>query len=324
VGRLGDHQAYDRGPFGRAGDPGRELPAELRQRGLHVGDLAQRPVQELAEGGRLRGRGLAHRGERWLDLTGLALLAPGLALTLYGLSTRTARLPLLATGLVLLAAFTVQALRSHEVAPLLNLRLFANRPFTAATALNFLSRLSIFGVMILLPLYYQQVRGHSALTAGLLLAPQSLGTMIALPYVGRLTDRLGARPVVLAGIAATTLSALAFTQVGAHTGGVILGGVLLIWGMGVAAVAVPVSAAAYEGLEPTEIPSATSTITTIQTVGASVGAAVLAAILQSRLSHHHGTPATAFADTFWWVLGFTALTLVPAMFLPLRRPQPGA
>ncbi|MGH3374313.1 MAG: MDR family MFS transporter [Actinoallomurus sp.] len=265
--------------------------------------------------------GAGRRGERWLDVTGLALLAPGLALTLYGLSTRTARLPLLAAGIILLALFTVQALRSRKVPPLLNLRLFTHRPFAAASTLSFLSRLSIFGVMILLPLYYQQVRGHSALTAGLLLAPQSLGTMIALPYVGRLTDRLGARPVVLTGIAASTLCALAFTQVNAHTGGVALGGVLLIWGMGVAAVAIPVSAAAYEGLEPTAIPSATSAITTVQTVGASVGAAVLAAILQGRLAHH-GTPAAAFADTFWWVLGFTALTLVPAMFLPLRRDRP--
>jgi EmrB/QacA subfamily drug resistance transporter len=265
------------------------------------------------------GGGAGERGGRWLDVTGLALLAPGLALTLYGLSTRTARLPLLAAGIVLLAVFTVHVLRSRDVAPLLNLRLFSHRPFTAASTLNFLSRLSIFGVMILMPLYFQQVRGHSALTAGLLLAPQSLGTMIALPYVGRLTDRIGARPVVLAGIAVGTLGTLTFTQVNAHTNGVVLGAALLIWGMGVAAVAVPVSAAAYEGLDPAEIPGATSAITTVQTVGASVGAAVLAAILQGRLNHHRGAPAAAFADTFWWVLGFTALTLIPAMLLPLRR-----
>lgn len=123
----------------------------------------------------------------------------------------------------------------------------------------------------------------------------------------------------LAGIAISTLSALAYTQVGMHTDDLILGVSLLAWGMGVAAVAVPVSAAAYEGLAPTAIPSATSTITTVQTVGASVGAAVLATILQGRTAHHHGTPAAAFADTFWWVLAFTLLTLIPAMLLPLRH-----
>ncbi|MFE5735582.1 DHA2 family efflux MFS transporter permease subunit [Streptomyces celluloflavus] len=268
-------------------------------------------------------------GARWLDLTGLALLSPALALTVYGLSTRTAGLPLLTAGAVLLLAFGVHALRTRATAPLPDLRLFTHRPFAAASALNFLSRLSIFGAMILMPFYYQQVRDHSALTAGLLLAPQSLGTMLALPYVGKLTDRIGARPVVLTGIAVTTLGTLAYTQVASHTDDLVLGLALLVWGVGVAAVAIPVSAAAYEGLPTTAIPGATSAITTVQTVGASVGAAALATILQSRLPLHPGSPAAAFADTFWWVLAFTLLTLIPALLLPLRRterhqPPPGS
>lgn len=257
----------------------------------------------------------------WLDPVGLALLSPAIAMLVYGLATPAARYPLLIVGAALLAAFIVHSLRApgRGVAPLLDVRLFAHRPLAAASALNFLSRLSIFGVMILMPLYYQQVRGHSALTAGLLLAPQSVGTMVALPKVGKLTDRIGARPVVLAGIAVTALGTLAFTQVGARTSGLVLGACLLVWGMGVAAVVVPVSAAAYDGLPPTAIPGATSAITTVQTVGASVGAAVLAAILQSRVAHHAGAPARAFADTFWWVSAVTVLTLVPALLLPLRR-----
>jgi MFS family permease len=142
--------------------------------------------------------------------------------------------------------------------------------------------------------------------------------MLALPYVGKLTDRIGARPVVLTGIAATTLGALAYTQVTAHTHDLVLAAALLIWGIGIAAVAVPVSAAAYQGLPAAMIPGATSAITMIQTVGASVGAAVLAAILQDRAAHQPGALAAAFADTFWWVLGFTALALIPALLLPMR------
>jgi EmrB/QacA subfamily drug resistance transporter len=256
---------------------------------------------------------------RWLDVTGLALLSPALVLTLYGLSTPTNGLPLLAAGTVLLVAFAVHVLRTRTIAPLLDLRLFTHRPFAAASALNFLSRFSIFGVMILVPLYYQQVRGHSALTAGLLLAPQSLGTMLALPYVGRLTDRIGARLVVLAGITVTTLSTLAFTQVGARPNDLILAISLLAWGMGAAAVTVPVAAAVYQGLPPTAVPHATSTITTVSTLGASAGATILATILQNRTAHHPNAPAAAFADAFWWVLACTLLTLIPALLLPLRR-----
>ncbi len=263
------------------------------------------------------------REPRRLDLPGLALLSPALALIVYGLSRTGAPggglLPLV-SGTALLAAFTCHALRT-PAAPLLDPRLFARRALAAASALNFVSRLSIFGALVLMPLYYQQVRGHGALTAGMLLAPQGLGTMLALPYVGRLTDRVGARPVVLTGIAVTTLGTIAYTQVTAHTHDLVLAGSLLVWGIGIAAVAVPVSAAAYQGLPPTMIAGATGALTMVQTVGASVGAAVLAAILQDRMTRHPGVSAAAFADTFWWILGFTALALVPALLLPMRRAE---
>lgn len=251
--------------------------------------------------------------DRRLDLRGLALLSPGVALLVFGLS-RGALLPVTA-GAVLLIAFIGYALRTPGD-PVIDIRLFRHRALAAASALNFVSRLSIFGATILIPLYYQQVRGHDALTAGLLLAPQSLGTMLALPYAGKLTDRIGARPVVLTGIAVTTASAVAYTQVTAHTPNLPLAAALLAWGAGIAAVAVPVAAAAYQGLPPAQIPAATSAITMVQTVGAAMGAAVLATILQSRTAANAGALAPAFADTFWWVLGFTALAVVPALLLP--------
>jgi EmrB/QacA subfamily drug resistance transporter len=256
-----------------------------------------------------RGLPAGERGAaRRLDLLGLALLSPALALLVLGLS-RTELLPLVA-GAALLAAFVTHALRTAE-APLIDVRLFRHRALAAASALNFLSRLSIFGASLLIPLYYQQIRGYAALAAGLLMAPQSLGTMLALPLVGKLTDRLGARPVVLTGIGVSALAALCYTRVGATTPFPVLAGSLLVWGIGVAAVAVPVSAAAYHGLPPAEIPNATSAITMIQTVGASAGAAVLSAILLSR-----GGGAAAYAYTFRWVLIFGVLALGPALVLP--------
>jgi EmrB/QacA subfamily drug resistance transporter len=258
--------------------------------------------------------------DRRLDLPGLALLSPAVTLLVFGLSQTGAPhhglLPL-AVGAVLLVAFVGYALRTSDA--VIDCRLFTHRALAAASVLNFGSRLSIFGALLLIPLYYQQVRGHTALTAGVLLAPQSLGTLLALPVVGRLTDRMGARPVVLTGIAVTTLGAFAYTQVTAQTSDLVLVASLLVWGVGIAAVAVPVAAAAYHGLPAAMIPSATSAITLVQTVGAAVGAAVLAAILQNRAAHQPGAPAAAFADTFWWVLGFTALTVIPALLLPLRE-----
>lgn len=262
-------------------------------------------------------------GSATLDLLGLALLSPGLAALTYGLYEaaagagvpgRTAPASLV-LGAALLVAFAGHALRTRTT-PVFDLRLFAHRAFAAAAALNFVSRMSIFGAVLLIPLYYQQVRGLSAFTAGMLLAPQSLGTMLALPLVGKLTDRIGARPVVITGIAAATVSVLAYTQLGADTNEILLALSLLVWGAAIAATTVPVMAAAYVGLAPTSIPRATSAITTVQTVGASFGAAVLAVVLQHQLADHPGSPAAAFAATFWWTIGFTALAVLPALFLP--------
>jgi EmrB/QacA subfamily drug resistance transporter len=276
---------------------------------LPVGLLAMLlSIRGIPAGGR--------REDRRIDLPGLALLSPAIALLVLGLSGTNVLAS--AAGAILLIAFIAYALRRSD-APLIDVRLLKHRALAAASALNFMSRLSIFGASMLIPLYYQQVRGQDALAAGLLMAPQSLGTMLALPYVGKLTDRIGARPVVLTGIALTTVSAVVYTQVTAHTQAVLLAAAMLVWGMGVAAVAVPVSAAAYQGLPPAEIPNATSAITTIQTIGAAVGAAVLSAILQGRAAHHPG--ASAFAGTFWWVLGFTAVALIPALLLPLRAAE---
>jgi MFS family permease len=179
--------------------------------------------------------------------------------------------------------------------------------------------------MLLLPLYYQQARGQSALDAGLLLAPQGLGMMLALPVVGRLTDRIGPRPIVVVGMALATLATIPYAVVGPDTSEVGLGAWLVVRGAGLGAVFVPAMAATYYGLPTEAFPRATSAVRSFQQVGALFGTAVLAVILQHQLAAHGAAGstggATAFGHTFWWAVGFTALALVPALLLPGRRPE---
>jgi EmrB/QacA subfamily drug resistance transporter len=271
------------------------------------------------------------RGEHPLDVLGLALVSPGLAAIVYGFSEAGTRggfvgthviVPLV-VGLVLLAGFAFHALRTR-LEPLIDLRLFRVRSFTAAAGLMFLGGLSIFGAMLLLPLYYQQARGQSALDAGLLLAPQGLGMMIALPIVGRLTDRIGPRPIVLVGMALATLGTIPYAQVGANTSEVALGAWLVVRGAGLGAIFVPAMAASYYGLRIDEYPRATSAIRSFQQVGASFGTAALAVILQHQSRGAAGAAglADAFAHTFWWAVGFTALAFIPALLLPSVRREP--
>jgi MFS family permease len=180
--------------------------------------------------------------------------------------------------------------------------------------------LSIFGAMLLLPLYYQQARGQSPLDAGLALAPQGLGMMVALAVAGGLTDTIGPRPIVLAGMALAMAGTLPYAQVGLDTSELALGASLVVRGAGLGAVIVPAMTAVYRDLPPEAFSRATSAVRILQQIGASFGTAVLAVILQHQAASHAADGAaglaTAFGNTFWWAVGFTALALIPALLLP--------
>ena len=277
-------------------------------------------------------RGLAPTAPKkspYLDVVGLALLSPGLAAMIYGLSqagshggfdNSAALLPVIA-GAALLVGFVFHALRTER--PLLDLRLFAVGSFTASNVLLFLSGLSVYGAMLLLPLYEQQVRGQSALTAGLLLAPQGLGMLLTRGYAGRLTDRMGARPIVLCGFLLTMAGTLAYTQAGVNTNELLLGASLVVRGAGLGAVTIPIMAAAYLGLRSDQVADASITTRITMQLGGAFGAAAFALILQTQLTAQAAGGlvgrATAFDNAFWWSIGLTALAIIPALFLPSRR-----
>jgi EmrB/QacA subfamily drug resistance transporter len=265
-----------------------------------------------------------------LDVVGLALLSPGLAAMIYGLSQagshggfgNSAVLLPVALGAVLLGGFVFHALGTRRP-PLLDLRLFGVGSFTASNVLLFLSGLSVYGAMLLLPLYEQQVRGQSALAAGLLLAPQGLGMLLTRGYAGRLTDRIGARSVVLAGFLLTIAGTLAYTQAGVNTNELLLGASLVLRGAGLGAVTIPIMAAAYLGLRSDQVAHASIATRITMQIGGAFGAAVFALILQTQLAAQAAGGlagrATAFDNAFWWSIGLTALAIIPALFLPGRR-----
>ena len=256
-----------------------------------------------------------------LDVTGLALLSPGLAALMYGLSQvgqgigNAAAITSLVIGMALVAAFTWHALRAR-IAPLLDIRLFRIRSYTLVAILTFLSGASIFGPMFLLPLYYQRVHGLSAVETGLMLSPQGLGTALALMIAGRLNDRIGARPVVLAGLAVTVAATIPFTMSG--TGDLVQIITLLVRGMGLGAAGIAMMAGAYQGLRHDQIPGATGLTSVIQRIGGSFGTAMLAVILQraSTGATAPGALESVFGDTFWWTVGFALIALIPAWLLP--------
>ena len=277
----------------------------------------------LALGSRLLPRGGAVADAGKLDWLGLLLLSPGLSLLVFalaevsshgGLGHVSAWLPLVA-GVVLIALFVVHALRAER--PLIDVRLFGERAFSAAAGTTFLVAMALFGSLILLPLFFQVARGESALTAGLLQAPQGLGVALAMPFTGVLTDKIGGGRVTLFGLAVLTVSSIPLAMLEPGTSLASIGGVLFVRGIGVGATMMPAMAAAYAVLDHAAVPRATSALNVIQRVGGSIGTALLAVVLQHQLAGAHTRAAVAhgFGHAFWWAIALTAVAALPALVL---------
>jgi EmrB/QacA subfamily drug resistance transporter len=280
------------------------------------------------------------RAER-LDLRGLALLSPGIAIAVYGLSeigsagtVGAQPVALMLVGVSLVAGFVAHARRLQGRA-LVDMSLFAHRGFAAAAATSLLLGIALFGSLILLPLYYQLVRGATALDTGLLLVPQALGAAIAMPFAGRLTDEIGARVVIPSGILLALAGTAVYTQIGPDTPYTTLGAALFLIGLGLGGTVMPSMAVAYQSVAREAAADATAAINIIQRIAASIGTAFLAVVLQRSIAaripgvgdslralptgtrkHSASELAGAFGVTFWFAVALVAAALIPALLLP--------
>ena len=259
-----------------------------------------------------------------LDRIGLALLASGVPLLVYGLAeigqqgtlAATQAWAPLAIGAALICVFVVHALRAEQ--PLLNVRLFGDANFSSAALTTFVLGGSLFGAMLIMPLYFQLVRGEDAVATGLLLIPQGIGAAVAMGLSGRLTDRVGGGRVALAGLGVTLLTTIPFVMLGASTSYFDIGAAMIGRGFGIGLTMMPAMTAAYARLRPRDIAHATPQLNVLQRVGGSIGTALLTVVLQHSLAagpHTAAGAASAFGHTYLWVLALTAVAIAPAIVL---------
>jgi EmrB/QacA subfamily drug resistance transporter len=258
-----------------------------------------------------------------LDVLGLLLAATGLVGVTYGLagvgsssvSSPKVVLPLVA-GVLLVAGFVVRSLR--VTFPVLDVRLYKNKAFSAASLTMLALGAAMFGGLILMPLYFQIVRGESAAQTGLLLAPQGIGSAIAVWGASRAIERFGGGVTSLAGGVIGIIATLPFIFLGGHTSLGWLSAALVLRGFGVGLSSMPAMTSAYRSLRPEQINDATPQLNVLQRVGGSIGTAILTVILQHHLSHAGSSvsaQASAFGISFRWVLGVTFIAVLPTFLL---------
>lgn len=229
-------------------------------------------------------------GEKF-DFIGMALMSPGLALFLFGVSSIPENGGSMSAprvwvsmliGALLVVAFVFYSFKPQH--PLLDLRLFKNYNLTISTITMFLFAAAFFGGLLLMPTYFQQIRLESPLQAGLLIAPQGIGAMLTMPIAGALADRFPVGRIVPVGIALITGGMFALAQVGADTSYAYLITVLFVMGLGMGATMMPLMTAALRTLSGPTVARGSTLLNISQQIASSVGIAVISVVLTNRLN----------------------------------------
>jgi EmrB/QacA subfamily drug resistance transporter len=265
-----------------------------------------------------------------LDLSAAALMSGGAVAIVWGL-IRAGEvgwgswqvLALLSAGGLLIAGFL--AWERQATHPMLPLRLFASRGFAAANVTAFLMSGAIFAAAFLISQYFQFALGYSPLGTGLRLLPWTVTPLLVAPLAGLLSDRIGARPVLVVGmlLQGTGLAWIAMgSEAKASYGQFVVP--LIIAGIGIS-MAIPIaSTAVLSAVSPPDMGKASGVNSTVQRFGGAFAIAIAAAVFTS--NGHLGTAASftaGFRPALAVVAGLSVLGAVTALAIAgRRRPEP--
>jgi MFS transporter, DHA2 family, multidrug resistance protein len=278
------------------------------------------------------------RPELRFDLPGFLLAGCGLGLLLFGLSNlaydglgdvRMVSGPIIA-AVVLLTIFIPFELRRRQ--PLLNLWLYCRRNFALGNVIAWLATVGLFVPAFLLPQYLQTLRGLSPFAAGLLLLWQGLGAIGGTILSGQVYNRVGPRPLIVAGALIAALTGYWLGQwVSTIAALSVLPWILFPRGVGLPIALQPTNTTALDGITGSTLPEATTLNVVARNVVGSLSIAVLTNVLQQRAMYYvsraghapraiFDARALAYHDVFL----ITAAIIVPAIVLALfLRPSPG-
>ncbi|SHN84510.1 MDR family MFS transporter [Desulfitobacterium chlororespirans] len=259
------------------------------------------------------------------DFIGIILLGTASAALIYGITkaaksatfNNSTTIAFVIAGVAILAIYMIYAAIKKEQA-ILPLHLFELKNFSAVMVGLFLAGIATNGPMLLLPLFFQNIKGFSVLNTGLILIPQGIGMLIARPLIGKLTDKWGARNVVLVSLALAIMGTLPFVFINEASSLIVVSVVLFVRGIGIGGVTIPMMTDAYTGMVKQEIAQASVGTRLMQNIGGAFGSAVMATAVS--LSIQGKTPTiplmtTAYHDGFMLALVLSLVLVIPSLFL---------
>jgi DHA2 family lincomycin resistance protein-like MFS transporter len=283
---------------------------------------------------------IGERGRTRLDVRSVLLSVPAFGLVVLGLSRvgesrssagLAAATACFVVGLVCLVVFGVRQRRLQRAdrGPLLDLRAFSYPMFSRSVAMLCIAMIGLFGVVILLPIYLQTIRGLESLPTGLLLLPGGLLMGVLGPVVGRLFDRYGPRGLSVFGSVALVVTMWRFSTVDAQTSIWTLLALHMALSLGLACLFTPAFTTALNPLPPYLYSHGSAILSTLQQVAGAAGVALLVTIMSGRSTSlvAQGVPQLLATNqgiqSAFLVAALISLGAV-ALAFTLRNPAPAA
>ncbi|EJS72844.1 MULTISPECIES: DHA2 family efflux MFS transporter permease subunit [Bacillus] len=226
-----------------------------------------------------------------LDVFGVVSSSIGLGSLLYGFSeagnnswTSAEVVISLIIGVVGIAVFIWRELTTDN--KMLDLQVFKYPVFTFTLVINAIVTMALFGGMLLLPVYLQNIRGFTPIESGLLLLPGSLIMGIMGPIAGKLFDKYGIRPLAIVGLAITTFATYEFTTLSMDTPYSVIMTDYIIRSIGMSFIMMPIMTAGMNALPMKLISHGTATQNTSRQVAGSIGTAILITLMTQQTTAH--------------------------------------
>ncbi|HHD6681949.1 TPA: DHA2 family efflux MFS transporter permease subunit [Staphylococcus aureus] len=225
------------------------------------------------------------------DIPGIIFSTIGFGALLYGFSEAGNKgwgsveiETMFAIGIIFIILFVIRELRMKS--PMLNLEVLKFPTFTLTTIINMVVMLSLYGGMILLPIYLQNLRGFSALDSGLLLLPGSLIMGLLGPFAGKLLDTIGLKPLAIFGIAVMTYATWELTKLNMDTPYMTIRGIYVLRSFGMAFIMMPMVTAAINALPGRLASHGNAFLNTMRQLAGSIGTAILVTVMTTQTTQH--------------------------------------
>ncbi|MGC7601137.1 DHA2 family efflux MFS transporter permease subunit [Staphylococcus epidermidis] len=225
------------------------------------------------------------------DIPGIIYSTIGFGSLLYGFSEAgnkgwgsTEIVTMFIVGTVFIIFFILRELRMK--APMLSLEVLKYPTYTLTTVINMIVMMSLYGGMILLPLYLQNLRGFSALDSGLLLLPGALVMGALGPVTGKLLDTIGIKPLAIFGIGIMTYATWELSKLNMDTTYLHIMWIYIVRSFGMAFVMMPIMTAGMNALPPRLISHGNAFVNTMRQLAGSIGTAILVTVMTTQQTNH--------------------------------------